>query len=265
MKSLLIATLLIGAAGHAGSGVATPLTGTPVVIVQWGESNSGGLASNLELYRQEMRARTIPIYNNQTGFFEPLMIGKNNLRLHYGLEYAQDTAHGMENELANQYGLSQFGNHPVYLVKAGQGGSTTAMWDGSTYYRDTLYNRVARACSLVNAATGKYPVIVSELTVGINERSSTPAGTYKSNIQAMIAGFKSNFSGKRCLFGLMQFQFVGTMSDFDTKLAEIAAADTMVFTFPTTGCPSIGDGIHLSALGFRICGKSFTDSLLKRL
>lgn len=265
MKSLLIATLLIGAAGHAGSGVATPLTGTPLVIVQFGESNSGGLASNLELFRQEMRARTIPIYNNQTGFFEPLMIGKNNLRLHFGLEYAQDTAHGMENELANQFGLSRFGNRPVYLVKAGQGGSTTLNWDGSTYYRDTLYNRVDRACSLVTAATGKTPVIAFMPSVGINERSSTSASAYKTNIQGIISGCKLHFSGKRCLFGLMQFQFVGTMSDYNAKLSEIAASDTNVFVFPTTDCPSIGDGIHLNDFGFRLSGKRFTDSLIKKI
>lgn len=240
-------------------------TGTPTVIVLFGESNSGGLASNAQLNAQEWRPRTLPILNNLTGNFEKLTIGKNNLRLHFGLEYANDTAHGMEVEIANQYGMGAFKTCPVWIVKAGQGGSTTYHWDGSTYYRDTLYARVSRACSLVHELTGKEPQVVFVPSIGINERSSTPAATYKANMQAIIAGIKSNFAGKRCLFGLMQFQFVMTMPDFDNKLAEIAAADTSVFVFPTTGCPSIGDGIHLNYRGFRIATQRFVDSITTRL
>lgn len=265
MKALLVTTLLVTFAGKVNNGFSYPQTGTPTIIVLFGESNSGGLASNQRINAQEWRPRLLPIMNNNTGLFEPLKIGKNNLRKHYGLEYAYDTAHGMENELANQHGFGVFKSCPTYLVKAGQGGSTTLNWDGSTYYRDTLYQRVDRACSLVQSETGKVPQLVFMLSLGINERFSTPAATYKTNIQSIIAGVKSNFSGKRCLFGLMQFQFVGTMTDYDTKMTEISAADTTVFTFSTADCQNIGDGIHLNYFGFKTCTQRFVDSLIKRL
>lgn len=262
-KSIFIAAAMLLSIGQAPP----QMTGKPILFVLAGESNPGGLAHNSDALPREKKARPqLPILNNESLEFEPLKIGKNNLIGHSGLEYAMYTSHGMELELANKVNYLEFGNRPCYLVKGGQGGSTTAMWSPgvSPYYFDTLSKRLDAALAEILAQKFQYPQVVVMLSIGINERSDTPPETYKARIETLIANIRSSY-GFDAIIGLMQFQFVGTMDNYNAKLQEIAVADSNVFVFSTAGCGNIGDGIHLNYSGFKICTNRFVDSVKTKL
>jgi hypothetical protein len=76
----------------------------PLVFVITGESNSGGLGSNSQATPAEQKAGPCVQITNLTNgrfTFEPLHLGGNNLRAHFGLQKYYGTRHGFENELAN--------------------------------------------------------------------------------------------------------------------------------------------------------------------
>ena len=106
--------------------------GNPLVFVITGESNSGGIGSNLHATPAELAPRPcVQIMNLTDGRFgfENLQLGVNNLREHAGLEECFSTSHGFENELANAVEAGLFaGRKQVRLIKTGHGGSMIEQW-----------------------------------------------------------------------------------------------------------------------------------------
>ena len=231
-----------------------------LLIVLFGESNSGGIAPNSSALSAELLPRNLKILNNSTLQFEPLDIGTNNLIGHIGLEYAMYNSHGMELELANQYDNGYFGVQDVYLVKAGAGGSKVSDWTSGGAYFTTFLNRVNTARNLLNVAPEN---IIFMLSLGINDKGiNTPVATYKNGIKTLIQNAKTSLDLSEIKLSIMGFQFVTNLSisDFNTAISEVAT-ELNVKTFSTTGLTKIPDGYHLDYAGMKSATDNFLNSL----
>ena len=230
-----------------------------ILIVLYGESNSGGIAPNSSATSQELAPRNIKILNNTTLQFEPLDIGTNNLIGHIGLESYASNSHGMELEIANKYDEGFFNGKTVYIVKAGKGGTKTSEWGvGSTAYNN-LITRVNAAKTLIGNCD-----VIFMLTIGINDAlANTSPTTYKTELKDLVERTKSDFSPTNFDLRLMTFEFVPVtpMSNYQTKILEVKNEVLGVSTFNTTSCGVLSDGWHLDYNGM----KKATDNFLNKL
>lgn len=233
----------------------------PKLFVLFGESNSGGLAPNSSALSSELLPRNLKILNNSTLKFEKTKIGVNNLIGHIGLEYAMNTAHGMELELANKYDEGYFNDKEIYLVKAGAGGSKVQEWGVSDTYFQNFKNRVNTARELLFE---NYPEdITFMLSIGINNRGVNDGWPiYKSGLQAMIDNLKSELNITNPKLSIMKFQFVTNLDmGLYNAVIDDVATDSNVDTFDTTGLTTIPDGYHLDYLGMKGATNNFLNSL----
>lgn len=230
-----------------------------ILIVLYGESNSGGIAPNSSATTQEIAPRNIKILNNNTLQFEPLDIGTNNLIGHIGLESYASNSHGMELEIANKYDEGYFNGKTVYIVKAGKGGSKTSEWGvGSTAYNN-LTTRVNAAKTLIGNCD-----IIFMLSIGINDSlANTDATTYKTQLKDLVERTKADFSPINFDLRMMKFEFVPVtpMTNYQNKIIEVKNEVSGVSTFNTSGCGVLSDGWHLNYSGM----KTATDNFLNKL
>ena len=233
----------------------------PLLIVLFGESNSGGIAPNSSATSQELAPRNLPIMNNSTNQFEPLDIGTNNLIGHIGLEYAMYNSHGMELEIANKYDANYFPNNDVFLLKAGAGGSKIDEWESGDVYYQTFLSRCQNAMSLL---FGSNPVNIKfMLSIGINNKGiGTPVATYKAGLKSLVQRVRTdlNLVGNFNL-SMMRFEFVTNLaiSDYNTAISEVATEEN-VKSFNTTGLTKIADNYHLDYLGMKGATTNFLNS-----
>lgn len=216
----------------------------PLLFVEIGESNSGGEALNSDATTTELSSRPyIQILNNNTNIFENLHIGVNNNIGHVGLD---STTHSWELELCNQVAASVITNYTqVYLVQAGQGGSTIAQWlptDPSGYY-NTMLARVNTAKSFLTN-----PIIIVFYSQGINDIiAGTPAATWKTATENLYSNFRTAF-GQTCpiIFPL----FMTGRTDYNSTIIGMRSDVVQLFPTSTTGA-ALQNANHWSYAGFK--------------
>lgn len=249
----------------------------PILIVFAGESNSGGLANNSSATGPELAVRTLPILDNVSlTEFDPLDIGTNNLTGHLGLIYAASTGHGWELELANRYDDGDFGLHEIYLCKAGQGGTTVAMWaDEATYSAesstvepyDVFIARVQAAIAIIETETGQIPHVVMFWTLGINDSGiGTNAATWKAAQKAVFNLMRTDLAIDLPIY-MVRMQ---SMSDpYGTQIAEIGTELSNITIINSTGAETTdvvaGSGSHWGYTGMKQVANSLIDALISDL
>lgn len=162
--------------GKVSPPIDPPDSNAPKLIIFGLESNSGSFAQNSDAFSSELLARAgIQILNNTTFLFEDLHIGVNNVIDHDGIP--NGTTHSWELQLSNRVIAGDL-TAPIYLVKAGQGGSKIADWGTSGTYYIKLMQRVNAAVTLIEQATGQAPDITMFYTQGINDMAPRHSGSY---------------------------------------------------------------------------------------
>lgn len=233
----------------------------PLVFVFTGESNSGGVGRNAEATPAELAARpSVQIMNLTNGLFtfEPLLLGKNNLRDHAGLEGFYAGCHGPELGLANAVEAGSFaGRKQVYLVKTGQGGFRIAQWapeHESGYWRK-FDQRLAAAKRQV-PANSQWVVWFS---LGINDAiANTPVAAWKQDTLAHLKQLKKKLPGASIV--MTQFQSMKRYADMDKALAEIAAEEPGVFVVDSTGAGMESDGNHWNYAGLKTVAERMVET-----
>jgi len=232
----------------------------PVLIITWGESNSGGYADNGFASGDELAPRTLPILNNNTLLFQPLDVGTNNLIGHTGLTCC--TTHGMEIGLANAYEDGDFEGHPVYLVKVGQGGSTIAEWETTDDHYDTMVVRLNAAIEQILELTGQVPKIFVWGSIGINDRiAGTTTGTFKTAYKQFITDIRATINGITGQSHVIPFLFtrfdsMPTNLAYETIFGEIDSEVSDCYAVSTLGA-DLKDGNHWQYAGFILFVPSF--------
>jgi Carbohydrate esterase, sialic acid-specific acetylesterase len=235
------------------------------LLVIAGESNSGGAAPVSGLPANDLTAVTfVKIWNNSTNLFENLQIGTNNLINHTG--FTNNINVGIERGLIRDQ--SVLGLNEIYLLKAGQGGSTIAQWatGDSSGYLSTLTSRYLSAKASIEAAGYKVkPIFVWWL--GLNDAAipTAPLG-WRSSTQTL-------FSSIRSLMGVDTPIYIYklmtntpndvTRASYNTEIDTMVAADPILYavTIPT-GAEQQVDGTHYTIHGYVSAWNALSDRLL---
>lgn len=232
--------------------------GTPSVplILIFGESNAGGSADNDDLTAAELAPRpAVQILDNTSLVFADLDIGTNNLIDHDG--FTDNATHGMENGLANTIGAGRWTSTSVYLVKAGQGGTTTADWlsPGNTNW-SRLVTRVNAAKSILDGGSISYvPLVIC--THGLNDiASSVPTATTKANLSQLISDVRGLLGATTPVVITRLPSGVGAA--LNVAIDEIAADDSDTTTLDGSDLDLL-DANHWNAMGFRRIMERLTD------
>ena len=238
----------------------------PLVFVFTGESNSGGIGRNAEATPAEQAARpSVQIMNLTNGLFtfEPLLLGKNNLRDHAGLEGYYAGCHGLELGLANAVEAGSFaGRKQVYLIKTGQGGSKIEQWapDHQSGYWKKFDQRLAAARRQV-PTNAQWVVWFS---LGINDAiANTPMTSWKQDTLAHLKRFKKELPGAPIV--MTQFQSMKRYAATDKALAEIAAEEPGVFVVDSTGAGMEPDQNHWNYAGLKLVTQRMIETTVKAL
>ncbi len=226
----------------------------PELVILWGESNSGGKATNSFASGTELGTRTLQIFNNYSLRFENLLIGTNNLTLHTGL--TDNATHGMEIGLANGYSSNNFSGHPVYLLKVGQGGSTISEWETTDAYYDTMRTRITLAFNKVVELTGQVPLITVWGSLGINDRiAGTSTGTFKTAFKQFITDIRATIhtlTGQPSSiipFLFTRFDSMSSNLAYETVFGEIDSEVSDCYAVSTSGAALL-DSNHWEYSGF---------------
>jgi hypothetical protein len=207
-----------------GGAIPQPVTAIkPTLIIMLGESNSGGLARNIEAPTNELNVRYgINILNNNSFEVETLNIGStgNNLLGHYGIPDVTSSVwngacgppHGWELGLANKVDQNAFNNSPIYILKAGQGGSTIGDWNIGGSYWNTFVNRYNTIISQIPETPNVY--IWYEL--GINDCINN------TNINTWKDGLVNHFANIRQTIGISAPIFMTLLPDVGTAGSPIS-------------------------------------------
>jgi hypothetical protein len=247
----------------------TNITLQPLLIVFGGESNSGGIANNSSATTLELGPRNLKILNNSTlTSFDSLHIGNNNQVGHAGLEFAFNTGHGFELQLANRYDEGAFGQRQVFLCKAGQGGTVIANWvDGVLYNSIDAYSlfiaRVEAAISLIQNQTQQTPIVIMFWSQGINDGGNN-VPSWKTKTKSLFASFRQDLGIILPIYST-QFQGMG-FNNTDTAIAEIENEISNYKAINTAGAERIdvvaGPNIHWGYLGMKQVTNSIINALL---
>jgi len=238
----------------------------PLVFVFTGESNSGGIGRNAEATPAELAARSsVQIMNLTNGLFtfEPLLLGRNNLRDHAGLEGYYAGCHGLELGLANAVEAGAFTGHKqVYLIKTGQGGSKIEEWtpDHKSGYWKKFDQRLA-------AATRQVPTNaqwVVWFSLGINDAiANTPMASWKQDTLAHLKRLQKELPGAPIV--MTQFQSMKRYAATDKALAEIAAQEPGIFVVDSTGAGMEPDQNHWNYAGLKTVAQRMVEATVKAL
>lgn len=243
------------------------ITTNRLMIVSFGESNSGGFGNNTDALAWELASRPeLNFFNVDTQIYEPMNIGTNNNLDHYAAgNVINETVHGWELGLANKIHFGLFDEYDVYYVQCGQGASTIAQWatdathpgGGDDNYWDKFLERT-------NAAMALSPPdeIAVWMTLGINDAlaGSPPSNaTYKAGIEEIISRIKTQLPG--CKIYLTELPPVNaTYNGYTTQVQDIATADADVTNISFTGL-HMRDANHPSYAGM----KHFANRFIKAM
>lgn len=228
----------------------------PLAFVFAGESNAGGLALNSSASAGELAAHPSVQIMIENLTFATLDIGSNNIFDHANITdnatYVPSpgviNVHGMELGLVRAVEAGQFvGVETVHLVKTGQGGSTIAQWNDGGAYWTKFTDRTDAAKALLPSNT-QWVVWYSQ---GLNDvAGGTAVATWKTATIAHLAKIKTELPG--CVIVMTQFQgLTNNDANYNTAIAEIAAADPSVVAYvAATGAANDG-GNHWSYAGFK--------------
>lgn len=253
--------MTINALGKPGNVIITTPVTPPapyqyILIVFFGESNSGGQALNTSLTSGELAIRPgVQILNNTTLLLESLDIGTNNNLGHTGL--STTIYHGWENGLAHQVENSDM-HDPTVLAKCGQGGSTISQWDDVDAYYITFKARVDAAVSLVTTMNGgTAPKIYFWFSLGINDAiATTNVATFKTGVTSLINRVRTLY-GSTCPF--LVTELPNSRDAYNTPLYEIASELTRVHMIETSDLTPY-DGNHWNAADMRTMADRFITS-----
>ncbi len=234
-----------------------PMPKDGILIVINGESNAGGLASNIDLTPDERKVfEGVYIYNADRGEFEPMQVGNNNNTGHEGLN--SDYMHGFELGigLAVRNGTLPT---PLYIVKTGQGGSKIKEWENGTVYYQKMVNRVNYATTfLANRGIATRNFIV--YTQGINDavKGPTPTEVWKTSTM-------DHFMTLRSLLGNCPILFVKHMNapelgDYIKAIDELAGVFPGVYPIDSTGAPLL-DQYHWNYEGMKLISSRIVSTI----
>ncbi|MDD5704996.1 MAG: sialate O-acetylesterase [Kiritimatiellae bacterium] len=248
---------LLGAACTAAA------SASPLAFVITGESNSGGIGLNADATPAELQPRpAVRIMNLTDGRFgfEPLWLGKNNLREHAGLAAYYDNCHGLENGLAEAAETGAFAERaPVYLIKTGQGGSRIEEWapgHPSGYWQKHMQRIEAAKRQL----PGKTQWVVW-MSLGINDAiAGTDMGLWQTAVVAHIRRLQAQLPG--AIVVMTQFQAMGKYPALDAAIAAIAAREPGVRAVSSTDAV-LRDENHWSCAGFKILAGRMVEATLR--
>ena len=231
----------------------------PLYIIS-GESNSGGLGFNSDIPASELQPnQKVQIWNNDTNSgFADLQIGVNNLRGHTGLTGVSGydtTRHGLERSLALD------ATRRIWLVKAGQGGSTIGQWAANSAYSNTLTTRVNGAIAAMQAARLR-PLPIFVWWLGIND---AVAGTTPTTWRTLS---EAHFARVRTLLGAnTPIYMMKIMPNTPAKIAINQQIDLMAggnnYAIDVSGADNMvqPDTNHWTAQGVRVAGISLTSAI----
>lgn len=237
-----------------------------VLLVFTGESNSGGLAANSSATTSELLARSsLKILNNNSLLFENLHIGVNNQIGHAGFTTAQDTTtHGWELEFANRIDSGTFGINPMYLVKAGQGGSIIANWIIGSAYNDSLFKRMDTAIALLTSLNNSQkPSIYIFYSQGINDaNAATNATTWQLATIQHFKDIRNRYGNSIRIFMTNMPTYIGgNYAAYNSAIASIATLLPYVFFIDVSGAGQNGDNLHWSYSGMKLIGSRMIDKM----
>ncbi|MEI6518942.1 MAG: sialate O-acetylesterase [bacterium] len=240
------------------NGIAIP--DRPLVFVITGESNSGGIGLNADASLEERKPRSsVQILNPADGLFafEPLCLGRNNLREHHRLESYYDTCHGLENGLASAVESGVFdGYTQVYLVKTGQGGSRIDEWapDHSSGYWKKHVQRIEAAIQQIPGE----PQWVVWFNLGINDAiAGTDINLWQSDVVSHLRRMKDLLPG--AIIMMTQFQSMNKYPAFDAAIADIAAREDGVFAVDSTDS-ALCDENHWNYAGLKTMAQRMAEA-----
>lgn len=243
MRNLYLSNLFVKRSG--GSTVIIPPAppsgvGT-LLVVFWGESNAGGVASNAEASAHEIAERpAVQKLDEYSLLFENLDIGSNNLQDHFGL--TDNATHGFENGLALAVEANLFAPlTQVHLVKTGQGGSTIGQWTTGGSYMNKFEERVTAAKAILDALPLTYTPVVWA-SQGINDHNaSTDPTVWKTALINRLAYIRTFIGGNPYIFFT---RLLNSMATYNSALDAMAAADDHLIIIDTPQPPTSLDGFH---------------------
>jgi hypothetical protein len=234
----------------------------PLAFVFTGESNSGGIGLNADAAPSELRPRpAVQILNLTDGRFgfEPLCLGKNNLRDHARLDAYYETCHGLENGLAHAAETGVFaGRAPVYLVKTGQGGSRIAEW--APDHASGYWQKHAQRIEAAKRQLPGDPQWAVWFSLGINDAiAGTAVGVWQSAVVAHLRRLREQLPG--AVIVMTQFQAMKKYPAFDAAIAAIAAQEPGVIAVSSAGAV-LRDENHWSYAGFKTLAQRMAEATL---
>jgi len=243
---------------QAGNTKTAPSTHRPLVFVITGESNSGGIGLNSDASPKELSPRnSVQIMNLTDGKFrfEPMQLGVNNLRDHFGLEKYYTSCHGFENQLANAVDANAFPGHKqVYLIKTGHGGSRISQW--SEKHSSGYWKKFLQRTDAAKRQLPKNPQWVVWFSLGINDAiAHTPIDQWEKGTRAHLKRIQKQLPG--CIIVMTQFQSMG-FPETNAAIAKIAKEEANVFAVDSTGA-SLRNIYHWDYQGL----KTVTDRMVK--
>lgn len=174
----------------------------------------------------------VQILNNNTLVIEDLDIGTNNNLGHTDFTPVQEASfHGWELGMSNAIRNNCYPYEQIYILKAGQGGSTISEWNtGGTYY-NTFVTRYNAFKTQIDALEQEYYPVFA-LALGVNDEiAGTDRATFKANVQAFVNNLRTTV-GYDAQFLVAELPPV--YASYDSLLTEIAEADRGFTKIETT-------------------------------
>ena len=245
---------------RAGSQASEPYR--PVLLVMLGESNAGGQVATSGLSSTEKAVTPeVQILDPVNFDFESLDIETNNNRDHYNLTPLVNV--GWHTQIGNRMRAGTFVEAPLYLVEAGQGGSTLSQWNsGGTYYTKFV-NRMNAAISAIETAHGQSPTIIILYTHGINDAiTGTTAAAFKTAAMELIGRIRTAYGATiPFLITELPAAFHANEAAYNTAITEIASEMSNVTVIDTTGA-GLQDSYHWSKSGMDLIADRMMDYIL---
>jgi hypothetical protein len=225
-----------------------------------GESNSGGIAENLDALPQELEETDIiQIWDNvENTSFKNLKIGdpdSNNLLGHTGLESYVGNTHGWELQLANRTKSGDLNGSNVFLCKCGQGGSKVENWVDDVLYqginaRTVFESRAANAIAEISNINSFPTTIYVFFSLGFNDAvAQTDGVVWKSKVQTMLTNIRSTL-GNVPIYGTRITRVNPTYQAIDDAIQELGN-ELSYFTSIQTSDVSMRDALHWDYLGMK--------------
>ena len=240
-----------------------------ILIVVFGESNSGGYALNSDVNVQpgdlDQRTNAYIFDNVNNDSFDLLKCGgagQNNLFEHAGL--SSTGTHGLELEIGLQADngslIGKDGN--VYILKAGQGGTRITHWVDGTIYSGVnswqeLQDRMTDAFSELNTLGVQNLKIYVMFSLGINDAiSQTDPATWRSKTQTLISNFRNlyNFQNQSTVIKFFATQIMPNNQDYidiNNEILTIASSDSDFVAIQTSDA-TLRDSNHWDYAGLRL-------------